>query len=292
MEILNGFPDKKLAELFDFLGFIGIYEDRKRTSAYKRLMKENKSVFDGALVVEAGAGFGLFSKEAVWLGARKVYSVEVNRYMASILRKRAKEEKKITVVEKDIAFFKPRERMCDVLVHELFGPLVYDESLHALRKLSFSPKVVIPNQARLRYRLFKFVDVIDEFVDREVLEELGGALVADLFEYPKDVGSKDEHPKSDYPKKGNPKVRHSDKNHGTALDWSFEEGLQSREVDLSRQSGDLVCFYLEILHDGNHVLSALECTNWPLVWTVRKGNSFTITFKKKGLYCEPMLDWS
>jgi hypothetical protein len=271
--------------LFDFLGFIAIYEDRKRTAAYERLMKEHRALFDGALVVEAGAGFGLFSKKAIELGARKVYSVEVNRYMASILRKRVKTEKKITVVKKDIAFFKPRERACDVLLHELFGPLVYDESLHALTRLSFKPKTVMPNEARLNYRLFKFADVVDEFVDREVLEELRGALVADLFEYP------NEQRMTAATRRAGKDQAESASVFGTALEWSFEKGLRSREVDLSRRSGDLVCFFLEILHNGKHVLSALECSNWPLVWTVRSSDRFAITFKKKGLYCEPTLRW-
>lgn len=267
MEILNYYPEKKLSELFDFLGFVSIYEDRERSKAYFKMMEDAREKFRGAVVVEAGAGFGEFTGRAVEMGAKKAYAVEINRYMHGVLAKKFAGSRSVRVVKKDILDFAPPGRRADILIHDLFGPLMYDESLFALEKLRFDAASVMPNGARVAMALLDSKKFIDPTVTEDVLAELRGALVADLFEpyagrYPYEVCS-----------------------------WTAEGGLKHSEPDLAGKKGDLLVFCLEIFHDGKFVCSARESTNWPIVWTPRAGDRFELRFKRDGIYCNPRFRW-
>jgi len=267
MEILNYFPEKKLSELFDFLGFVSIYEDRERTKNYFKMMEAARKKFAGAVVVEAGAGFGEFTEKAVKMGAKKAYAVEINKYMHGVLAKKFAGSKHVKVVKKDITEFVPPGFHADVLIHDLFGPLMYDESLFALGELKFDVATVMPNGARVVMALLDSKKFTDEVVTPDVLGELRGALVADLFEpytgrYPYEVCS-----------------------------WSSSEGIKHSDISLAGKKGDLLVFCLEIYHDQKFVCSARESTNWPIVWTPRAGDRFRLRFKRDGIYCNPVFEW-
>lgn len=267
MDVLNHFPDKRLSELLDFLGFVGMYEDDNRLNMYYQWMEQNAGRFADALVVEAGAGFGAFTERALTLGARKVYAVEVNPHMARALRQKFRGRKEIAVVQKDVVDFKPREGRVDVLIQDLFGPLLYDESLYALERLPFEVGMVFPNQARLKMAVLKSEGLIDKVVTREVLNQLKGVLVGDLF------------------------THHEGPYSHTVCSWSIEKGLVHHDVCLAGETGDVLVFALEIFHDDAFVCSAIDCTNWSLAWTPRAGDVFELTFKRRGIYCDPHFRW-
>ncbi len=267
MDVLNHYHSKSLSELLDFLGFVGMYEDDNRLNVYYHWMGTHAHLFDRAVVIEAGAGFGAFSDRATELGAKKVYAVEVNRHMVGVLKHKFAGRTDIVVVPKDILDFKPREGRADVLIHDLFGPLLYDESLYALEKLPFDVGTVFPNQARLKMALLKADDFVDKVVTHEVLGQLHSVLVGDLF----------THFEGPYPH--------------TVCSWSAQEGLVHHTMSLKGLNGDLLVFMLEILHDGEFVCSAIDCTNWSLAWTPRAGDVFELRFKRRGIFCDAHFKW-
>ena len=128
-------------------------------------------------------------------------------------------------------------------------------------------KSVFPNQARLKMAVLKSEGLIDKVVTREVLNQLRGVLVGDLF----------THHEGPYPH--------------TVCSWSVEQGLVRHDVCLSGEAGDVLVFALEIFHDGDFVCSAIDCTNWSLAWTPRAGDVFELTFKRRGIFCDPHFRW-
>jgi SAM-dependent methyltransferase len=267
MDILNQFCDRRLSELMDFLGFVSIYGDEKRLRVYNRWMEAHARLFDDAVVIEAGAGFGAFSDLAQKLGARKVYAVEVNKHMIGVLREKFRDRKGIQIVWKDMIDFRPNEGRADVLIQDLYGSLLYDESLYVLEKLKYEVGTIFPNEACLKMAVLNADDFLDVTVTREVLNQLNGVLVSNLFE-PYD---------GDYPY--------------DVLSWSVDEGLVTHDISLAGIEGDLLVFSLEIRHDGEFVCAAYDCTNWALSWTPRVGDRFEFKFKRQGVFCDPYFKW-
>ena len=253
MDILNELPDARFREIDDLLAFISIYDDEERTAAFARLLQEHAAAIRGAICVEAGCGLGVFSEMLARLGARKVYAVEHNPLLAELARQRLSELPNVQVVETDVLDFRPPEPV-DILVHEFYGQLLFDEDLWVLNRLQFEPGMVLPDGGELRFGLRFVEDYSDDVVTPEVVKKLDGALVSGLFE------------------------ERGDELTGTAAEWKFGEGLRFREVDLAGKPGDLLVFGLRVTHRGQTVCEAGRCSNWSYVWTPRTGDRFELRF--------------
>ena len=268
MDILNHMDEERYSELSDFLAFVGMYEDRERIRVYKKLMDAHRDVIRDGVVVEAGAGFGVFSRYALRLGAERVYLVERNPYMIEILRKRFKGQDRVRIVDRDILDFHPQEDV-DVLIHDFYGPLLYDESLYALDNLKFEPKVVLPDGGRLVMDVVPYGELLDEVVDEDVMELLKGVLVSDLFYYD---SSKE--------------FRH------TVLEWKWGEGLRGNEFCLDFKDGHILVFALELFHNGEFLCRAGQCDNWSLVFTPVAGKCFRFYFEWDGEFTRAYFNWT
>jgi predicted RNA methylase len=120
------------------------------------------------------------------LGARKVYAVEQNPLLAKVAQKRIFELPNdvapcIEVVELPLEHFHPIGHV-NVLVHEFYGQLLYDEDLWVLEHLKFSPDVVIPNGGEFRASIGSSCSYSDWVVTERVLQQLDGVLVSGLYE--------------------------------------------------------------------------------------------------------------
>jgi hypothetical protein len=96
-------------------------------------------------------------------------------------------------------------------------------------------------------------------VDLGVLRRLKGVLVADLFDF---YGK----PESEF----------------SVAKWEFGKGLEVFEVELPRD-GEVLVFWVEILHEGKKLCSSYECKNWPLVFTYNVGGRFSLSFRWRGI---------
>jgi SAM-dependent methyltransferase len=254
MDIMNELPDAVFDRIDDLLAFVSIYDDDNRTAAYLNLLEQHRDDISNAVCVEAGCGFGLLSEKLAQLGARRVYAVEANPHLAAIARQRLAQYPSAQVIEADIRNFRPEENV-DLLVHELFGQLLFDEDLYSLQSLQFSPRLWLPDEAILQVSLLNSFDYTDDVVTSQVLSETRGALISGLFE-------------ADRVPVACPVIR-----------WSKEQFPRSAVVDVSSFEGDLLCFSLEIYHQNRLICRTGECDNWSFVWTARGGNSFKLAFK-------------
>jgi SAM-dependent methyltransferase len=261
---LNKIPAKKYEDLMEFLAFLAVYDDEERMRKYVEILEGEE--IKGKTVVELGAGFGYFSILAVERGARKVYAVERNREIFEILKERVRGYKNIVPIRMDAQKFKPKEEI-DILIHDFYGPLLYDESLYILDHLKFKPKTVIPNGGSLKCGTVRLGDIKDPTVDLGVLRRLKGVLVADLFDF-----------------YGKPEREF------LVAKWEFGRGLEVFEVEVPRD-GEVLVFWVEILHEGKKLCSSYECRNWPLVFTYNVGGRFSLSFRWRGDYSLAYFRW-
>lgn len=254
MDIINELPDAVFDRIDDLLAFVSIYDDEQRTAAYLDLLERHADDIRGAVCVEAGAGFGLLSEKLAHLGAQKVYAVEANQHLAKIAHKRLAPYDNAVIIEGDIADFCPSEPV-DVLVHELFGQLLFDEDVYSLQSLHFTPQLWLPDEAVLKVALLNSREYTDDVVTPQVLLETKGALIAGLFEE-ESVGSGFD-----------------------IMRWTPRHFPHRAVVGLSGMSGDLLCFFLEIYHQKSLICRTGQCNNWAPVWTMRAGDSFVLQFR-------------
>ncbi|MCS7083023.1 MAG: class I SAM-dependent methyltransferase [Bacteroidetes bacterium] len=260
MDILNYLPPKRFAEYDDFLTFISIYDDRRREWAYKRLLRRHRDRIRGAVCLEAGCGLGIFSAYLARLGARRVYAVESNPLLYGLARERLRTFPQVRVLRADLRDFEAPEPI-DVLVHDLYGQLLYDEDLHVLSQLPIRPRLVLPNGGRLLVGTVRAALIADRTVSLDVLSRLDGLLVSGLFA---ERGLRPQR---------------------QLCRWRFGETLSYIHGNLEGLEGEVVFFAMEVLHDELPICRAGECPNWSYVWTWRRADRFWLRFEpdKRGM---------
>lgn len=266
MDILNELPPERFSQIDDLLAFVSIYDDDRRTGAYLNLLNEHRNLIRGKVCVDAGCGFGIFSEYLAKLGAKKVYAVEKNPHLIEIARLRLRNYPQIELIQADISQFQPAERV-DVLVHEFFGQLLFDEDLLTLQHLAFQPQRFLPNRALLRGGLADRHDFVDRTVTPAVLSQLEGVLVSGLFD-DADVPLQFE-----------------------VMEWTPDHFMRDVSVDISDKKGDLLYLGLEIYDDNRQICRAGECWNWSYVWTPRAGDVFTLQFSPSERGASVFFDW-
>ena len=106
-------------------------EDHIRTEAYFRAIQENKSVFDGKVVLDVGTGTGILSFFAAQAGAKRVYAVEGSTGMArnaEILVKSNGLSEVIKVIAGKIEDSELPEKV-DVIISEPMGVMLFHERM-------------------------------------------------------------------------------------------------------------------------------------------------------------------
>lgn len=253
MDILNELDADHYGEIDDLLAFVSIYDDENRSRGYRRMLYRFRRRLNGAICVEAGCGFGVFSEYLVKRGAKKVYAIEANPHLFQLACERLKDYPQIVMVHRDIRDFQPQEPI-DVLVQEFFGQLLYDEDLYALGRLQFTPKYHFPDYAVLMGGCMSSSAIADAVVSPSVLQKLRGVLVSGLFD--------DSDLKYQFP----------------VVEWRPGK-MQFRSVcDISRFPGDLLFFGLHIYHENHYVCRAGGCDNWSAAWTPRVSDRFELVY--------------
>lgn len=264
MDIMNKLPDHQFQDADDFLAFTSIYEDENRTKAYLKMLNRNRKVIQGGCCVEAGCGLGIFAGHMAAMGAKKVYAVEQNRLMYQMAKERLSTCSNVEVVHSRIEDFCPPEHI-DVLVHEFFGQLLFDEDLNSLDNIKFKPGIILPDSGRLCCGVLDATPYTDEFVTPTTIKKLNGVLVSGLFE--------SQNNELQFP----------------VVDWHAEKPFNfETEINIATHEGDLLAFGLQVYNKGTLLCEAEKCDNWSLVWTPRSGNQFAISFEP-GLYGSEVL---
>lgn len=267
LEILNELPGVQLKQIDDFLSYLGIYDDYKRNQAFVRLIRSNYKLIKNKICVEAGAGLGLIIELLVKLGASKVFAVEENKLCYEFLKQKFKSNPKVTVVYEKIEKFKPPLKI-DLLFHELYGPLLLDESILALERIRFKPDLVIPNSGRILIEEVKLKELNDPTINKKMLSFFKGALISDLFPYfhfrkPKILGN-----------------------------WRFQ--IEKKEYNFKykiKTSSDLIALGMEIWHQNKRIIGTQDSFNWPYVFTPIVKTGFCLSFKYLKGFSLVYLDW-
>lgn len=271
MDILNRLSPRRFREVDDLLAFISIYDDTRRTRAFRRLLRAHQKQIRGAVCVEGGCGLGLLAEEMAKLGARQVFAVEQNPQLAQLARRRfaalpANISRRLEVIEQPLQEFRPAQKV-DVLVHEFYGQLLYDEDLWVLENLKFKPRLLLPDGGELLAGVVSSQRYLDRVVTGALLKSLAGVLVAGLFE--------EKLRELQFP----------------VLRWQNGKGLSQITRDLSGMKGDLLCFGVAVTHRGRRICEAGRCPNWSYVWTPRKGDRFEFEFRPAAAGRECCFRW-
>jgi hypothetical protein len=271
MDILNELSPRRFREKDDLLAFISIYDDTRRTRAFRKLLRAYQKQIRGAVCVEGGCGLGLLAEEMAKLGSRQVFAVEQNPLLAQLARQRIAQlpkniSRRIDVIEAPLQDFRPLQQI-DVLVHEFYGQLLYDEDLWVLENLKFKPKLVLPDGGELLAGVVASPRYLDRVVTGELQKSLDGVLVAGLFE--------EQLHELQFP----------------VLRWQFGKGLSQISHDLGGMKGDLLCFGVAVTHCGQRICEAGRCPNWSYVWTPRRGNRFAFKFRPAAAGRECYFHW-
>jgi len=266
MEILNDLPEEEFLALDGFLAFLGVYEDEGRLEAFVRGL--SRLGMRGGVVVEAGAGLGRLSEVILEIvQPDRLFLVEENPLALSVLRRRFGSKKNVEIIPGLVENFRPPEKV-DLLVQELYGPLLYDESLAALERLPFQPGRIFPDRGFLKVQVVSFEHLDEDVLDLATFRELTGALVSDLFP---DFEAWE-------PQK-------------TVLEWSAMQGLVRKDMDLSGLPGEVVVFGVEVWDGKEKLCDPVVCPNWPFVFTPRKGNRFDLSFAYLGGLSRTVFRW-
>jgi SAM-dependent methyltransferase len=269
MDIVNRLSEPRFAEIDDFLAFVSIYDDEARTAAYLQMLRRRAREIAGRVAVEAGCGFGVIAAEMARLGARRVYAVESNASMQEIAAQNLAASANVSLVRSDLRAFRPPEPV-DLLVHDFFGPLLYDEDLSLLDALPFAAGMILPDRARLVCGCARSAELCDDVVTPSVLARLDGVLVSGLF---------DDEPEYDLPL--------------TVAEWTAGHGLEVPGGDVSAfaPDSDVLVFGLEI-YDGDRLIARSgHSSNWSYVFTPRTADRFRLDFEHNGRFMEAVFGW-
>lgn len=266
MDICNVMTSARFRKVDDLLAFISIYDDKRRLRLLTALLRRNRQLIEGKVCVEAGSGFGLLSAVMAELGAKKVYAVEQNPHLAAIAENNLRHHHNVEVIQEAIQDWEPEEEI-DLLFHEFYGQLLYDEDLCALERLKFTPKHVIPDGGTLYLGLGFSQRLCDEVVRPSILEHLRGVLVSGLF----------AEEKLDF---SIPVLR-----------WTWGTGLEHLPVEIEQLHGDVLAFGVALTHHGKEVARAVQCPNWSLVWTPRVSDRFRFRFEENESSMDCYFDW-
>lgn len=267
MELFNELKGQREQDVQDFLTFIPIYQSKRRISSLAALLKRHRRQIEGHVVMEAGAGRGIFSKLMAEMGAKEVLAVEQSEVLYELLGGTVENHPTVQCHLEDIREFEPVEPV-NLLFHELYGPLVLDETILALRELKFTPGLILPDGGRLWAMPISEADIIAKDPQYEPLwaDNLQGALISDLIT-------------------GIPFVPQ-----WQVFDWNVASDQLAFEFELPEDC-DFIALCGEITHQGKCVLNMWWTHNWPVIYTPVAGKRFKLRFRYAGGYTRVYFEW-
>ncbi len=267
MELFNELKGKHEQDVKDFLTFIPIYQSKRRTRTLSALLKRYRKHITGKVVMEAGAGRGIFSRQMAEMGAKEVIAVEQSAVLYEILGGTVENHPTVQCHNEDIRDFEPTEPV-SLLFHEFYGSLVLDETILALRELKFKPDLILPDGGRLWAMPISEAEILAKDKQYEPLwaDGLEGTLISSLI-------------------RGIPFVPK-----WLVFDWNIYSDQTTFEFEVPEDC-DFLAFCGEITHEGKNVLNMWWTHNWPIIYTPVVGKRFKLRFWYAGGYTRIYFDW-
>jgi hypothetical protein len=267
MELFNELKGHRRQDVEDFLTFIPIYHSKRRINALSALLKRHRSHIKGKVTLEAGAGRGIFSQQMAAMGARQVHAVERSDVLYDLLESTSRNHPAIQTHCEEITEVEPSAPI-DLLFHELYGPLVLDETILALRHLKFTPGLILPDGGRLWAMPLtaQQIQQANPLYEPVWSQTLKGALISDLI--------------TGIPFKPTWEV----------FDWNVHSPATTFEFALPAPC-DFIALCGEITHQGKGVLKMWWTHNWPVIYTPVAGKRFKLEFQYLGEYTQVRFQW-
>jgi len=155
---------------YDFVSFCGMLTDEQRLDAYVQALKE--VITPESVVLDLGAGTGIFSILACDFGAKKVYSVEVNpliKLLQDVIDEKGYESK-IEIIQKLSTDLELDEK-ANVMVSDIHGGFPLFESsietiIDARERLLTNDAVMIPRKETIYFAVSQADEIYEKNIKR------------------------------------------------------------------------------------------------------------------------------
>ena len=162
---------------YDFVSYCSMLTDEKRLDSYVKALKE--TITPDSVVLDLGAGTGIFSILACDFGAKKVYSVEVNpliKLLDDVIKERGYQDR-IEIIQKFSSKIELEEK-ANVMVSDIHGGFPLFESsietiIDARERLLTPDRVLIPRNETIYFAVSQAEEIYRSNV-RRYLEDFHG----------------------------------------------------------------------------------------------------------------------
>ncbi len=182
---------------YNFIDYCGMLTDKKRLDAYVRALKD--AINSDSIVLDLGAGTGIFSVLACDFGAKKVYAVEANpliKLLDNVIGERGYESK-IEVIQEFSNEIDLKEK-ANVLISDIHGGFPLHESsietiIDARKRLLTNDAVLIPRKETIYFAVSQSSKIYEENVTK-YLQDFHGFKISssERFVHNRWFGAKDE----------------------------------------------------------------------------------------------------
>lgn len=155
---------------YDFVSYCSMLTDEKRLDAYVKALKE--VITSESVVLDIGAGTGIFSVLACDYGAKKVYSVEINpliKLLQDVIKERGYDAK-IEIINKLSTRIELDEK-ANILVSDIHGAFPLFESsietlIDARERLLKKDAVMIPRKETIYFSVSQAEEIYENNIKR------------------------------------------------------------------------------------------------------------------------------
>jgi protein arginine N-methyltransferase 1 len=162
---------------YNFVGYCSMLTDEMRVGAYVKALKE--VINSESVVLDLGAGTGIFSILACEFGAKKVYSVEVNQ-LINLLKDVVKEkgyESRIEIIQNLSTKIELKEK-ANVLISDIHGGFPLFESsietiIDARERLLTEDAILMPRKETIYFAVSQTEEIYKQNIS-QYLEEFHG----------------------------------------------------------------------------------------------------------------------
>ncbi|MCB1024562.1 MAG: 50S ribosomal protein L11 methyltransferase [Acidobacteria bacterium] len=162
---------------YDFVGYCSMLTDERRVDAYVNALK--KTINEDSIVLDLGAGTGIFSILACDYGAKKVYSVEVNpliKLLNDVIEDRGYESR-IEVIQEFSNKIELDEK-ANLLISDIHGGFPLFESsietmIDARERLLTKDAIIFPKKETIYFAVSQAEEIYENNVKRYLKDFYG-----------------------------------------------------------------------------------------------------------------------
>ncbi|MEZ5344157.1 MAG: 50S ribosomal protein L11 methyltransferase [Pyrinomonadaceae bacterium] len=159
---------------YDFVGYCSMLTDERRVNAYVDALKQ--TINNDSIVLDLGAGTGIFSILACDFGAKKVYAVEVNpliKLLNDVIKDRGYESR-IEVIQ-ELSNKVNLDEKANILISDIHGGFpLYESSIETIidarDRLLADDAIILPKKEKIFFAVSQAEEIFEKNVKRYLRE--------------------------------------------------------------------------------------------------------------------------